>query len=168
MAKKNRPAPKKHAAKPKLEAPRKTTRPTTPPCDMQRIIPYLICQSAAQLLDYVVRTFGFAVRERIAMPDGTVAHAEAGYQSNVVMLGTPGPQGQADMPGRRSMLYCYVDDVDSHFQRAAAAGAKVIQPLTDMFYGDRTYAVEDPEGNHWHFATHVKDVSAAEIMRGKG
>ena len=59
----------------------------------------------------------------------------------------------------------YVDDVDAHYARAKRAGATILEEPTDQFYGDRRYRAADPEGHHWCFATHVRDVSAEE-MRG--
>ncbi|MGH9018483.1 MAG: VOC family protein, partial [Acidimicrobiales bacterium] len=54
-------------------------------------------------------------------------------------------------------VYVYVDDVDAHYATAKAAGAHIVRPLADQFYGDRTYAAEDPEGHQWSFARHVRD-----------
>ena len=84
------------------------------------------------------------------------------------MLGSPG--GDYQSPRRsghvHSQVYAYVDDVDAHFERAAAAGATILERPTDQFYGDRRYGVEDLEGHHWYFATHVRDVSPEEMQAG--
>jgi uncharacterized glyoxalase superfamily protein PhnB len=83
------------------------------------------------------------------------------------------PRSDSVAPGcqsRRSVaqeLYVYVDDVDAHYARAKRAGATILEEPTDQFYGDRRYRAADPEGHHWCFATHVRDVSAEE-MRGSG
>ena len=159
-------APRATAGRSKRRVPRNP--PRNPPRGLQRIIPYLVCRDPGAMLDFVVRCFGFRVLERITAPDGTVMHAEAGFASNVVMLGFAGPEPAPGRPGLCSMLYLYVDDVDALFARAEGAGATVVQPLMDQFYGDRTGAVADPEGNHWYLATHTRDVSAAEIARAMG
>jgi PhnB protein len=64
-----------------------------------------------------------------------------------------------------SSLYLYVPDVDAAFARAVGAGAKVVMPVTDMFWGDRFAAVDDPSGHRWGLATHVEDPSPAEFER---
>ena len=63
----------------------------------------------------------------------------------------------------RSLLY--VDNVDDVVPRAVAAGAKIVRPVADQFYGDRTGGIEDPFGHHWHVATHKEDVSPDEMKR---
>ena len=60
-------------------------------------------------------------------------------------------------------LYVYVDDVDKHFEQAKEAGAKILQEPKDQVYGDRSYGVEDPEGHHWYFAQHVRDVKPEDM-----
>ena len=62
-------------------------------------------------------------------------------------------------------LFFYVPDVDKAIAQAAAAGAKVLAPATDMFWGDRWSMLEDPSGNVWQIATHVEDVSPEEMQR---
>jgi uncharacterized glyoxalase superfamily protein PhnB len=56
----------------------------------------------------------------------------------------------------------YVNDVDEHFERAKAAGAEIAEEPADQKYGDRRYTAKDPEGHHWFFATHVRDVAPEE------
>jgi PhnB protein len=65
-------------------------------------------------------------------------------------------------------LYVMVDDVDAHYERAKARGARIERELEDQFYGDRTYALHDPEGHAWSFATHVRDVSPEEMQAMAG
>jgi uncharacterized glyoxalase superfamily protein PhnB len=65
----------------------------------------------------------------------------------------------------QAMLYVYVDDVDATFQRALAAGGTSVQAPADHFYGDRSGGVKDPCGNVWYIATHIEDVSPAELKR---
>lgn len=59
-------------------------------------------------------------------------------------------------------------DVDAHCARARAAGARIVAEPTDQFYGDRTYRAADPEGHHWVFAQHVRDVPADEMSANSG
>jgi uncharacterized glyoxalase superfamily protein PhnB len=62
-------------------------------------------------------------------------------------------------------IHLFVDDVDAAIQRAAAAGAKVTLPPTDMFWGDRYGRILDPFGHSWSIATHVQDLTPEEIQR---
>jgi PhnB protein len=67
--------------------------------------------------------------------------------------------------GSPVMLHVYVEDVDAMVERAVAAGAKLIRPVADQFYGDRTGGLEDPFGYQWYIATHKEDLTADEIGR---
>jgi uncharacterized glyoxalase superfamily protein PhnB len=60
-------------------------------------------------------------------------------------------------------IHVYIKDVDKLFNQAVAAGAKVIMPLMDAFWGDRYGQLEDPFGHRWSLATHKEDLSAKEI-----
>ncbi len=128
-----------------------------PPKGMQRIIPYLYYEDGAAALEFLSKAFGFQERMKVARGDGSLMHAEAGFQDNVVMLGTP--VDEAGAPKRmaaiehHSSVMCYVDDVDAHYNRARAAGATIVQELADQDYGARMYSAADPEGHVWHFAT---------------
>lgn len=138
-----------------------------PPEGNQRIIPYLIYKDAPAAIDFLCKTFGFEERFRMPGENGKIMHAELGYQDNVVMLATTVPEmGHAnpeDLPGRASLVLCYVDDVDAHHARAKAAGADITRELEDQPYGDRTYGTVDPEGHEWFFHTHVKDVAIEDM-----
>jgi uncharacterized glyoxalase superfamily protein PhnB len=83
----------------------------------------------------------------------------------VIMMGCPGPEYQN--PKRlghvTQNLYVYVDDVDAHFERAKKAGARILEEPKDQFYGDRRYGAVDPEGHHWYFAQHVRDVAPQDM-----
>jgi len=139
--------------------------PKNPPEDTPRITPYLYYEDVAGALDWLGKAFGFRERMRLPGPDGKVMHAEMELEDGVIMMGSPGPDYQnPKRSGRVTVsLYAYVDDVDEHFAQAKAAGATVIAPPEDQFYGDRRYGVKDPEGHEWFFATHVRDVTPAEM-----
>jgi PhnB protein len=142
-----------------------------PPEGTQRVIPYLMYRDAPAALEFLCKALGFDERFRMPAPDGKLMHAEVGYQDNVVMLASAvdemGLASPSELPARHAMIVCYVDDVDTHYARAKGAGANILQEPEDQFYGDRTYRVEDPEGHHWSFHTHVRDV-APEDMKPPG
>ena len=94
-------------------------------------------------------------------PDGSVQHAQVKIGNSIVMLGEPsGPF--KPMP---SSNYVYVQDADAVFNKAVAAGAAVVLPIADQYYGDRMGGVRDPQGNLWWIATRKEELSLDELMK---
>ncbi len=96
-------------------------------------------------------------------------HAEMQIGDSRIMLAAEHPEMSAFGPKTLkaspvSLMLC-VEDVDTRFNQAVAAGATVKRPLQDQFYGDRSGGVEDPFGHHWHIATHKEDVPPDELER---
>ncbi|MHC5010863.1 MAG: VOC family protein [Planctomycetota bacterium] len=139
-----------------------------PPEGYQRVIPYLLYEDAPAALAFLRDAFGFEEKFRFEGKDNGIGHAEMAYQDNVIMLATVVLDAEHASPkklrARHSMVMVYVDDVDAHYARAKAAGAKITRKLADQFYGDRTYGAEDPEGHAWYFATHMKDVPPEDLQ----
>ena len=139
--------------------------PLNPPENTPRITPYLLYENVSSAIDWLASAFGFVERMRVPGPDGKTAHAEMRLADGVIMMGCPGPEYQN--PKRlghvTQNLYVYVDDVDAHFERAKKAGAKILEEPKDQFYGDRRYGAVDPEGHHWYFAQHVRDVPPQDM-----
>ena len=131
--------------------------------------PYLIIDGAAAALDFYKDVFGATERTRLDQPDGKVGHAELQLGDSVVMLADEFPdmgiRGPRSVGGTPVTLSLYVEDVDSVVDKAVAAGAKVLQPVENHFYGDRSGQFEDPFGHRWSVATHVEDVSAEEMQK---
>jgi PhnB protein len=139
------------------------------PAGYPRVSPYLCVEGAAAAIAFYAAVFGAETRMRLDAPDGTVAHAEMAIGSSVVMLGDPFP-GMGFQPpgvfgGTPVTLHLYVPDVDATVATALEAGAKLVRPAADQFYGDRTATVQDPFGHVWSLATHVEDVAPQEIQR---
>lgn len=122
---------------------------------MQRFTPMLVYADAAAALAFLTEAFGFAVRFRMDMPDGSVGHAELGLGDEVVMVASEWEAGGVvsplRLPALHAQIHVRVDDVDGHFARARAAGATIAQEPTDQEYGERTYRAIDPEGQRWIF-----------------
>ncbi len=139
--------------------------PMNPPENMPRITPYLLYEDVASVLEWLAKAFGFRERMRLPGPDGKITHAEMELADGVIMMGCPGPEYQN--PKRlghvTQNLYVYVDDVDKHFEQAKKAGATILEEPQDQFYGDRRYGAADPEGHHWYFAQHVRDVAPEDM-----
>jgi PhnB protein len=132
-----------------------------------QISPYLCVDGAAAAIDFYREVFGATERMRMAAPDGKVGHAELQIGSGVVMLADEYPEMDIVGPGRVGgtpvTVSVYVEDVDAVFDRAVKAGARVLRPVENQFYGDRSGQFLDPFGHRWSVATHVEDVSPQEM-----
>ena len=146
--------------------------PQNPPEGSPHLIPYLHYNDVGAALDWLAKAYGFSQRMVMPGPEGKIMHAEMDIaDGSFFMLGPAsdetGTKSPHDIAGVNQALFCYVDDVDTHFAEAKAAGATITQEPTDMFWGDRMYNSRDCEGHHWSFATHVRDV-APEDMKPPG
>ena len=131
------------------------------------VTPYLSCRGAADAIAFYERALDAKLLFSMNQPDGRVGHAELQIGGSRVMLADEFPeigfQGPLTLGGAGVHLHLYVDDADAAFERAIAAGAEVLRPMTDQFYGDRSGTVQDPFGHVWHIATHVEDVSPEQL-----
>jgi uncharacterized glyoxalase superfamily protein PhnB len=125
------------------------------------ITPYLMVFGVSKLLEFLKQALDAQVEYCLKNPDGSVMHATARIGDSMVMMG----EAKGDWKPIPASLYVYVPDVDTVYQRAVAAGGKSIMEPADMFYGDRHGGVIDPSGNTWWIATHIEDVSEAEVAR---
>ncbi len=139
------------------------------PAGYHTVTPYLIIKGAARAIDFYKQAFGATELMRFPGPDGKVAHAEIKIGDSPIMLGDEAPQMNAVSPqslgGTPVGILLYVEDVDTMFNRAVAAGATVERPVQDQFYGDRSGTLTDPFGHKWTLATHKEDVSHEEMQR---
>jgi len=135
----------------------------------QAITPYLIVTGAASAIEFYKHAFGAKELMRIPHPDGRIGHAELQLGDSRIMLADEFPEMGARSPmslgGTPVHILFYVEDVDAVTTRALAAGAKMLRPVKDQFYGDRTGTLNDPFGHQWTIATHKEDVSADEIRK---
>ena len=125
------------------------------------VTPYLIVDGASKLIEFTKKAFNAEQRDFVPGADGKIAHAEVKIGDSIVMLADSSPQYKS-IP---SMLYVYVEDVDSVYKKALAAGGTSVEEPNTKFYGDRNAAVRDEFGNHWGIATHVEDVPPDEMQR---
>ncbi|MFT3838295.1 MAG: VOC family protein [Myxococcaceae bacterium] len=128
------------------------------PSGYRTVTPFLNATNAPKLIDCMKQAFQAKELYKMSEPDGKVRHAELEIGDSKVMVASHEPA----MP---TSLYLYVSDCDGWFRRAVAAGGKSVREPTTEFYGDRTCAVKDSEGNVWWLATHVEDVSPEELKR---
>lgn len=131
--------------------------------------PYICCNDATSALSFYKTAFGAKELMRMPMPDGKIAHAEIQIAGARIMLSDEFPEWNCLSPvsigGSATTVMIYFEDVDSVVEQAVSAGAKVLQPLTDQFYGDRSCKLQDPYGHVWMFATHKEDVAPDELQR---
>jgi len=131
------------------------------------VTPYLIIKGAAQAIDYYKNVFGATVVVRMDGPNGTVGHAELQIGDSRIMLADEnlnmGYRSATSIGASPVSLYLYLPDVDRVVDKAVASGAKIVKPVQDQFYGDRSGFIQDPFGHFWGIATHVEDVSEQEM-----
>jgi len=130
------------------------------------LTPYLIVDGGAKALDYYKQAFGATELMRMEH-DGKIAHAEMKIGDSPFMLSDEHPEmgykGPKSVGGSAVGLMIYVDDCDTIFNQAIAAGGTEKKALQDQFYGDRSGTLEDPFGHIWTVATHKEDVTQEEI-----
>jgi PhnB protein len=133
------------------------------------VTPHLIIRGAGEAIDFYKRAFNATELMRLASPTGQIGHAEIQIGNATVMLADEYPdmgiRGPLSLGGTPVSLLIYVEDVDARFNQAVAAGAKVVRPIKDQFYGDRSGTVQDPYGHMWTIATHKEDILPDELHR---
>ena len=129
------------------------------------VIPMIAYEDGPTAMDWLSAAFGFEERARMLDKDGRLSHGEMQAGDGVIMLATPTPDYQSPRHHRESCepaqtwsavpyivdgVLVYVDDVQSHYERARAGGATILSPLKDDEYGSK-YRAEDLEGHRWMF-----------------
>lgn len=141
------------------------------PPGQEHLIPHLVCDPCPAALDFYKQAFGAEELSRVPAPDGKrLMHAALRIGDSVVFLADDFPEfcgGKSQSPkalnGTPVTIHRYVEDCDAAIQRAQKAGATVMMPPQDMFWGDRYGVVTDPFGHNWSFATRLKEMSPAEV-----
>lgn len=133
------------------------------------LTPYLFVRGGKKALEFYRRAFGAEELFHIDAPGGVIGHAEMRIGDSIFMLADEMPNWGNRSPqtlgGNGSSLMIYVEHVDAVFKQAVDAGAKVVRPLENKFYGDRAGTIEDPFGHQWTIATHIEDVPPDELDR---
>jgi PhnB protein len=132
-------------------------------------VPYLCVRNAPAALEFYKKAFGAEEVMRLSEPTGKVGHAEISIEGARVMLADEYPEHDHLSPesigGTPVTIALNVSNVDGMVERARGAGAKVLRPPTDEFYGERSAKVADPFGHVWHIATTKEELSAEEMQR---
>ena len=122
--------------------------------EMGSVTPYLHPRGTAKMIAFLKEAFGAEEVMRAQSPGGTVEHAKIRIGDSILEMGEAHGEYQP-MP---TMFYMYVNNVDAAYDRALKAGATSISAPADLPYGDRSAGVQDPAGNQWYIATHIRDV----------
>jgi PhnB protein len=133
------------------------------------VTPYLIINGASEAIAFYQKAFGATELFRMPAPEGKIGHAEIKIGDSPIMLADEYPEMGYKSPqtlgGSPVSIMIYVEDVDTVFDQAIAAGGKAQRPVKDQFYGDRSGTLEDPFGHVWHVATHKEDVTPEEMEK---
>lgn len=131
--------------------------------------PYLRLRNASAAIDFYIRAFGAEEKFRLSEPDGRIGHAELQFGAFTVMISDEYPEygilGPQAIGGTGSSIHLHVADVDALTNQAERAGAKVIMPPKDQFYGERASKVLDPFGHEWLLGSQIEDVTPGEMQR---
>ena len=130
---------------------------------------YITLKGCSEAIDFYKKAFDAKEIGRLLMPDGLIAHAEIEIEGVLLMMADEniewGNKSPITIGGNPMSFGLYVKDADKAFQKAIDAGAELVMPVTDMFYGDRIGQVMDPFGFKWMIGTHVKDISYEEMQK---
>jgi PhnB protein len=133
------------------------------------VTPYLIVSNGAKAIEFYKKVFGAKASMCMEQPGGKIGHAELKIGDSKIMLADGCPEMKAHSPehfgGSPVTIHLYVKDVDAVVKSAVAAGAKLVRPLENMFYGDRSAGLQDPYGHQWYVATHIEDVTPAQMKK---
>ena len=138
------------------------------PEGLHTVTPSLTVKGAAQEIEFYQKAFGATEKSRFPGPDGLIMHAEIKIGDSALFLVDESPmmgnKGPLSLGGNATTIQLYVEDCDAVFNRAVAAGAKVLMPIADQFWGDRWGQVTDPFGHAWGIGTHKEDLSGPEMI----
>jgi PhnB protein len=133
------------------------------------VCPYLAVRSTARAIDFYTKVFGAVEQFRLTDPTGKIGHAEILIGESRIMLADEAPDWGHLSPetvgGCPVKFHLAVDNVDEMVQRAVDAGAILLRPVADEFYGERMGMVTDPFGFSWHISTTKNEVSPEEMQR---
>ena len=141
------------------------------PTGQENLIPHLVCDPCSEAIEFYKKAFGAEEIMRMPAPDGRrIMHAEIRIGKNLVFLVDDFPEfcgGKSESPkvlkGTPVTIHRYVENCDAAIKRAVDAGANILMPAQDMFWGDRYGAVTDPFGHKWSLATHIKDLTPDQV-----
>src|SRR5262245_25348694 len=138
------------------------------PEGFHRVTPHLTVRNAAAMIDFYKKAFGAVEKGRAPGPDGKlILHAALQIGDSIVFLNDEFPEMGAVSPltskSTAVTLHLYVEDADKQFQQALSAGAEVVMPMADQFWGDRYGIIKDPSGHQWSIGSHMEDPTPQQM-----
>ena len=129
---------------------------------------YVTIKNCSDAIAFYKKAFGAKELGRLLMPDGSIGHAEIEIEGSLLMMADEniewGNKSPLTIGGNPMSFGLYVKDADAVYKQAVEAGATVVMPVADMFYGDRVGQVMDPFGYKWMITTHIEDMSFEEMQ----
>ena len=139
------------------------------PDGLHTITPHIVVRDAARAAEWYAQALGAEERSRVPLPGGKLMSVELWFGDSAVMVADEFPELGIRSPqtigGTSIVLNVYTEDVDGLWRRAVDAGAEVLHPLRDQFWGDRHGQLTDPFGHRWGLAQHLRDIPPEEIVR---
>lgn len=139
------------------------------PEGVHSLTPHLVCEGAVEAMEFYKKAFGAVELMRMPGPDGKLMHGAMTIGDSRLMLVDANPDwgclGPKALKGSPVTIHLSVENVDAVVAQAVAAGATIKMPVADMFWGDRYGVLVDPFGHQWSVATHIRDLSPAEIQQ---
>lgn len=136
---------------------------------IHELFPYLCVRDTAQAIAFYASVFGATEKFRLNEPGGRIGHAELEFGSTTLMLCDEYPEYNILAPdpaaASSATMHVHVDDADAAIARALAAGATLVMPARDQFYGERSGVIRDPFGHRWNIGHSIEQVSTEEMQR---
>jgi PhnB protein len=137
--------------------------------NIHELFPYLRVKDAGRAIEFYKQAFGAVEKFRLTEPSGRIGHCELLFGSTTLMLSEEYPEygflGPQSIGGTSISIHLHLDDADAAIARAVSAGATVIRPASDAFYGERSGTVRDPFGHEWMLGHNIEDVAPEEMQR---
>jgi PhnB protein len=139
------------------------------PEGIHTITPHIVVRDAGRAAEWYAEALGAEERSRVPLPGGKLMQVELWFGDSAVMLADEFPEMGVVSPlsvgGTATVLHVSTNDVDALWSRVTTAGAEILQPLSETFWGDRYGQVRDPFGHKWGLAQHVRDVPHEDVVR---
>lgn len=136
---------------------------------IHEVFAYLRLKDAPRAIEFYSKAFGATEKFRLTEPGGRIGHAELVLGNTTLMLSEEYPEfgiyGPDSIGGTSFTIHLHVDDADALIKRAVEAGATLVRPPVDHFYGERSGTVRDPFGHEWNIGHEIEQVSPAEMQR---
>ncbi len=136
---------------------------------IHEVFAYLRLRDGSAAIDFYSRAFGAREKFRLTEPGGRIGHAELELGGTTIMLSDEYPEfgirGPASIGGTSFTIHLHVDDADALIERAIAAGATLVRPASDQFYGERSGTVRDPFGHEWNIGHEIEQLTPQEMQR---